>query len=371
MYNPMTWLRNARDVIHYYVSGVYHQMMTKLVFIWAQAIAFKVLIAVVPVIILLTGILGQVLRRSEPFMAVRTAIIEFLPGYQSEQLVTFLHSLQNAGGTLTILGAIGLFLTALTLFTTLRVVIASVFQEDWHQERSILVGYLFDARMVVQVGLLFILTLSLSTFNTVDAALLQRLGIDYEWIRLFWRGGIRLFGLLVPFLLTVTMFFQLFYFIPKPHPPKRCAMLGTFVTAVLWELAKNGFTVYASYVGTFNRYGGAGGDAGLIGLGNAFGLIIAFVFWAYFSGTVLIVGAIVALMSEKRLRHRERLSQAERTRRKLAERARRVPTSSDPDTPRSRETERTRPTHEDYAASAAPSEEDDSSTSSRSNLSMN
>ena len=358
MSTPTTWPQRVREVFHYYVGGLYHQMMTKLVFIWAQAIAFKVLIAVVPVIILLTGILGQVLRRSEPFMAVRRAIVEFLPQYESAQLVSFLHNLQSASGTLTILGTVGLFLTALTLYTTLRVVIASVFQEDWHQERGIMVGYMFDARMVVQVGLFFLLTLSLSTYNTVDAELLRQLGLDYEWIRVSWRRGIRLFGILVPFLLTLTMFFQLFYFIPKPHPPKRCALLGTFVTAVLWEIAKTGFTIYASYVGQFTRYQGAGADDGLAGLGSAFGLIIAFVFWAYFSGVVLIVGAIVALLSEKRLRNKQRLSQAERTRRKLAEQARKVPASSEQGDAPPQPPESTRkPTYEDYAAPTSSSEE--------------
>ncbi len=368
MFNPLTWLTHAREVAHYYLSGLYNQVMSKLVFIWAQAIAFKVLIAVVPVIILLTGILGQVLRRSEPFMAVRTAIVNFLPPYQSEQLVTFLHNLQDSSGALTIVGAIGLFLAALSLFTTLRVVIASVFQEDWHQRRSILGGYAFDARMVVQVGVLFLLTLSLSTFTRIDPTLLQQVGLDYEWIRAGWRSGIRLFSILVPFLLTVTMFFQLFYFIPKPHPPKRCALLGTFVTAVLWELAKNAFTLYASYVSQFTGYGSAA-EGSLAGLGNAFGLLIAFVLWAYFSGVVLIVGAIIALMSEKRLRHRQRLSQAERTRRKLAERARHGAPESQPGGQTRTHEHPPKPTQEDYAGSNASA--DGEEPPSRSHPTMN
>jgi membrane protein len=68
---------------------------------------------------------------------------------------------------------------------------------------------------------------------------------------------------------------------------------------VLWEAAKYAFTFYATRVGRF-EYGGEDSTP----IGDTFGVIIAFVFWVYYSGIVLLIGAVVALLHEKAHRAR-------------------------------------------------------------------
>jgi len=294
----LTYLTRLHETPRYYGSGLYRQLKKKNIFLWSQAIAFKVLITVVPVIILATGILGQVLQREKPFDTVATFIRNFLPPAQSDQLIAFLRSLSSAGDVFTIIGVLALLFSALTLFTTLRVVVGNIFQEEWHKTRSTLGGYLFDLRMVGQVGLLFLLSIGLTVavqaLGETVLDLTSRLGMLFirEWI-------VTMLALLVPFLITTVMFFQLFYFVPKPHPPSQSAVFGALFSAILWEGAKSGFTLYAQYIGRFERYSGeSGGDV----LGGTFGLIIAFVFWVYYSGIVLCLGGLMALLHEKRHR---------------------------------------------------------------------
>lgn len=304
----------------YYMTGLWRAANDKPIFLWAQAIAFKVLITVVPVVFLSVAVLGQILRYPQPFATVAGFIRDFLPGYRSEQLIAALDQLQGASGTLTIIGVGGVLFFTMTLFTTLRVVVSHVFQEEWHETRSVFGGYLFDLRMAGQVGLLFLLTISLTTglqflnnagYETLTTTL-RSLNLDNVWFQEGYRGLIRLGFYVLPFLLSVAMFFQLFYFIPKPHPPKRSAAVGALATAFLWELAKLAFSLYATRVGRFEQYEGAG-DATIGGIGQTFGLILAFVFWVYYSGVVLCVGAIVALLNEKRHRmSRKRLLTAEK-----------------------------------------------------------
>ena len=85
----------------YYVRGLAGELYERQVFLWAQAIAFKVLITVVPVIVLGTGLAASILRLERPFSSVETLIRDFLPAYQSDQIVVFLSQLQSASGTLT------------------------------------------------------------------------------------------------------------------------------------------------------------------------------------------------------------------------------------------------------------------------------
>ncbi|WP_456429642.1 YihY/virulence factor BrkB family protein [Rhodocaloribacter sp.] len=292
------WSR-AKETLKYYLGGLFQLLHQKDIFLWAQAIAFKVLVTIVPMVILITGILGQILRGESAFAAVSRFIRDFLPPTQSRQVIAFLEQFQNASGTLTFIGATALFLSAMTLFSTLRAVLANVFKEEWHDQRSILRGYLFDMRMVVQVGLFFFLsmalTFALQALNASGIEFLQKIGLDYVWLRTGWRHVFQWTGLILPFLLSTAMFFQLIYFNPKPRPPRRSAFLGALVTAVLWEVAKVGFAVYVAKVG---RFGGVGIAAG------TFGFVIAMVFWAYYSGIVLILGALVTLLHETRYRAR-------------------------------------------------------------------
>lgn len=298
-------LRRLGSSFRYYATGLYQLFDHKPAFLWAQAIAFKVLVTIVPMLVILTGVLGHILRRDQPFQAVSRFIREFLPPYQSDQLIQLLDQLQQASSTFTLIGSLGLLYAAVTLFTTLRSVLSQIFDEAWHQNRSVLRGYLFDMRMLVQVGLLFLLTFSLSlllhALNAAGLEWLQRLGLDYVWIREGWRRLIQMLGFLVPYGLSILMFWQLYYFTPKPRPPLRGALLGAVVAALLWEVAKTAFAFYAAQSAFFERYL----SNGLSALGYAFGLILAFGFWIYYSGVVFILGAFLVLLYEKRERLRE------------------------------------------------------------------
>lgn len=298
------WTR-VRRTTRYFIRGLYREITDKNLFLWAQAIAFKVLITIVPVLILATGLIGRLLRSEQPFQAIAKIIRDFLPPTQSEQIINFLADLHGASGTLTLIGAVGLFLSAVSLFITLRITVSNAFEKDWHVSRTLIGGYLFDVRMVIQVGLLFFLTIGLSfaARSVGPSTALGWLGLDYTWALEGWRRALHIAGLLTPFLITTIMFFQLYYFVPKPRPRKRSALIGALVTSVLWEGAKYGFTYYATYVG-FGDYA----DAGLTALSNAFGLIIAFVFWVYFSSIVFLLGAVIASLHEHwhRLREEQR-----------------------------------------------------------------
>lgn len=289
--------RELKKSSRYYLRGLYRELTEKNVFLWAQAIAFKVLVTIVPIVILATGLIGRFLKGTDSFVAVSEFIRQLLPPSQSQQILTFLERLSDASGTIVGVGGVGLFLSALSLFITLRISVSNAFEQDWHQERSLLRGYLFDARMVVQVGLLFILTVSLSVLlppffsGVVPGSISQ----TPQWLRWVWTNVARL---LLPLSITTAMFFQLYYLVPLPHPRKRSAFWGAIIAAFLWEIAKQAFTYYATYVGRFDRY--AQGSEGLDALGNTFGLIVAFVFWVYFSSIVLMLGAIVASLHEHR-----------------------------------------------------------------------
>ena len=301
-------LRHFLDATRYYLAGIWKRANEVPIFIWAQSIAFKVLVTILPLILIATGVFGLVLRQENPFDSVARYLRSFLPPGQSEGLVSLLYQLQESSQTITIFGAIFLLVTVVTLFSVLRYIVATAVG-DHHTYRPILGGYVFDLRMTLQVGLLFLLsfalTVSVTYISNESTQVLASWGFDPDVLKRGWGLVLRALTILVPYMISVLMFVQLYYFIPQPSPPSKSAFFGATVAAVLFELAKNGFTIYATYSGRFEQYvsdaaGESAGDAALGGLGGVFGLLLALVFWVYFSGLVLIIGAIMTGLHERR-----------------------------------------------------------------------
>ena len=306
--------RHARRAVgpaRYYGKGLVKVLMTDPIFLWAQAISFKTLVTLLPLLLLAAGVFGLVLRGEDSFTTVAEFLRTFVPAGQSDGLIELVFALQEASGQLTLVGAAVFLFTVVTLFATLRYVIGAAVGERRHRMRSVVGGYLFDLRMVAQVGTLFLLSLAItgaaSVIQTRSGAVAGSLGLDPALAEQAGGAVAQTLSFVVPYVLTVGMLVQLYYYVPRPRPPWRSALWGAAVGAVLFEAAKRGFAFYATYVADFDRYAAEGPDAGALGgLGGVFGLLLAFVFWVYFSGLILVVGASVAALHERR--HRPRIS---------------------------------------------------------------
>ena len=295
-------LTHLRADLRYYGLGLFHGIGRREVFLCAQAIAFKVLLAVVPILVLAIGLFGRVLRDEEPFGAMGEFIRTLLPPGRSERFIDFLGQVVDASGTLTLIGSVGLLISITTLFTSLRITIRKIFGEaGWAGRRKPWWGYLFDLRMAVQVGVCLVATIGLTVLLRSADHLSQPL-FGALFPGLPWSGeelaDMSRLGMLVPFLFTLLVFMQLYYFVPRPHPPWRSVCIGALLSAVLWDLAKQGFAFYVGNLGHVERYLTDETDLGP--LADTFGLVLLFVSWAYLSGLILGVGALVVDLHARR-----------------------------------------------------------------------
>lgn len=296
-------IRRGLSPLGIYLRGVYNRFREDDVFLWAGAIAFKALVTFIPVLVLITGMGGLILRRRLTFARVTAFIESFLPAYQTGQVVESIRQLALAASTVTIIGAVGLFVTAVTFFSTTRAVIGNIFKRE-SRSRPLWRAYLFDARMAVQISFFFLLSLGLTValraITPAGLEVLQQIAIDTSWAEYGWQKVIQSGGWLLPLVVTTAMFFQLFYFIPIPRPSWRSASLGAGVAGILWEIAKVGFAALAAQIGYAERYSAA--EEGIGSAALFFGLMIALLLWVYYSAIVLIVGAEVGAIYEERHR---------------------------------------------------------------------
>src|SRR5690606_8237197 len=198
----------ALSVPRYYVGGLIKRLFSSPVPIWCQAISFKVITTLLPLILLGVGVFGLVLRQPDPFLTVAGYLREFLPPAQSEQLIEMVGQLQRASGALTAVGAVFSLYTVLTLLGTVRYVVGQAIGRDRHRDRSLPAGHVVDLRMAVQVGLLFLLSVCLTCAvnpRSVQATAWGReVGLDPEYRQRGCATVLRGVTLVVPWLLSVA-----------------------------------------------------------------------------------------------------------------------------------------------------------------------
>ena len=248
----------------------------------AGAIAFNLVVALFPLLILGIGITGYVLSAlGDPTQAVVDLVTQNLPQASGTDLTGLVQSLtdgllQRRTGY-TIAGSVFLLWIATRLSGSLRVAMRETF--DIGSKRNPLHGKLFDT-VAVMIGFL-LLTLNLGV------TVLGATAVDFG-VSLFGLGGAtvsvaqRMLGLAVAFASIWALLVLAYRFLPARPIRWRTAAIAATFTAVGHESLKFGFSWYATDVA---NYGST--------LGNLATVAVLF-FWIYYESLVFILGGEVA-----------------------------------------------------------------------------
>lgn len=261
------------------------------VFFLAGGVAFNIVLATVPFVLLVISGLAYVLNRRVAFASaeVWSFIQTLLPPMDAasyEPLRALLESALSARGSLGIWSAIGFVWFAARLFGSLRTVLAEVF--DIETDRGIIGGKIFDLRITIISGTLLVTYFALSAYlaigRTRGTRLLDALGLPAEVI-----GQLEYaLGRLVAFVFVVSAFYGLFRYLPNRKIRWQQALVGALTTGVLFEIARNVYTILT------RRF-----DPGSLYTGTVYA-IVSIVFWVYYAALVFIIGGEVAQVHELR-----------------------------------------------------------------------
>lgn len=270
------------------VVGFLHRLWEKSfeddAFVMAAAVAFNLLLAVIPLIVLGVGVTGYVLSAqvSDPVRAIVSLIQENLPPIAGRDALTAIvqplaDGLLNQRRGLTIIGALVFGWLATRLVGTVRVVLREIF--DISQARGLLMGKLFDAWVVV-VGVFF-LTLNLGATISMQAAVQHGIGILGLGTPAMGFAD-RAFSQLVAFTSIWALFLFVYRYLPARRIPWRTSFVAATFSALLHECLKWGFSWYVTEAADFTTT-----------YGNLATVAVLF-FWIYYEATVFIVGGEVA-----------------------------------------------------------------------------
>jgi len=240
-------------------------------FFLSAGIAFNLLINLIPFILLLLALVGTVLYNDQEVLDyIHAYFRDVAPALDPKVTSNLMDVIQNRQ-IVGILGFVGLLWFSTWVFSSLRIALNIVFRTE--KSRRMLRGIAVDLLMILLVGILLLVSMILSSIGAFLPGYQGRIpvaiGPMIQWILKF----------LLPFSLTVCMFFLIYKIIPNRRVHLKSALQAALFAGLLWELAKHLFAWYVVHLAEYSIFYGS------------LSASIIFILWVYYSSTILIVGA--------------------------------------------------------------------------------
>jgi membrane protein len=257
--------------------------------VFAASLSFFGVLSLVPLLLVALAALGFLVK--DPHQAVlqlQHLVENLLPGakakqaaaqlLQQAQIENQLDTLMRARGITGIIGIASLVWAALQIVlnaaTSMNAAWGGEETRGWLKLRLIALGVLIGA------GALFLLSLLPSS----GPDFVRRLHIPWLGLPEHVPWYVDLAFTLVAVALNMTMFAVMYRFLPNAPVTWRQAFVGGAVAGALWEVAKQGFSLYLSRFANYDKmYGSLGG-------------LVILIVWIYYSAIVLLLGAQVAML---------------------------------------------------------------------------
>lgn len=271
--------RKIKSFVSYYYNGLIKRVDEHHVFLFAGGLAFSIFICIIPFVLIIFSVLGNLLDSSSVQFQINTLIETMIPYSQYSEFVKKIIfnrineviAYRNIAG---IIGGFGLLFAASSLFSSMRTILNKVYGVE--TDVNILIAKLRDFALVFMVIIIFfVTTISMPTIDLLR----QKAG---EWTAFgFLSNGIfsHLIFSLLSLLLIFIVFNVLYFTVPLRKLGRKATLMSALWAALLWEAAKQLFGYYLYNFAAFNRIYGA------------YALVVVVAFWIYYSSVVFIIGA--------------------------------------------------------------------------------
>lgn len=236
----------------------------------AAALSYYTLLSIFPLLLFLVAIASFFLQSENALRVVIGFFNEFLP--QSSTVIrSNLQEVTRVRGSITLVAAAGLLWSALGVFNNVQLGLNRVFRV--RRTRPLWRERLVSMAMVAGIGVLFVISFAITTYLRFIFHFRQpRNDIVFEIV-----------STIIAILLAAIVFAVLYRFVPyDPTIRWRNVLLGAFIAAPLWEVAKIGFVWYLTNVNQLNLVYGS------------IGAVIALMLWGYVTWVIVLYCAEVA-----------------------------------------------------------------------------
>lgn len=251
-------------------------------FFLAAGLSFYFLSCVVPMLFLLISVAGYVLTSETVAGVVLHQLAAVVPVYRQEmsELLSQIIATRKVSG---LVGTATLLLFSTQLFAALRLALNTVFQVK--RGRGVVRDLARDIVMVFVMGALFIATIGVTeVVEWFRVFVAQPAQMPRRWVRWIQIGA--------SIASNSALLCIAYRYFPSRTIMVRAALAGAVLASGLWELARQVFRWYIVSFGVFDRIYGP------------LAALVALSMFAYYTGTVFMMGAEYAGALETRWRSR-------------------------------------------------------------------
>jgi len=288
-YISLSYYRKVIEFIKFYFGGLLHRLDDHHVFLSGGGIAFSLMLSVIPFVLIIFSVLGNIIDITTIEEQVNTLIDALIPyneaaTYTKKFILTRIPEVIQYKTLAGYIGIFGLLFTSTWIFSSMRTILNKIFGVT--DDKNALIAMLRDFGMVI-ILLFFIslLTFVLPMLNLIIGAadkikLLEPFQIsDFSDILLS----------VVSLALIFLLFFVSYYLIPYEKLGKKVPAVAAFWATLLWEIMRNIFGYYVYQFLSANKIYGA------------FILIIVIIFWIFYSSILFIIGAEIGQLYRERM----------------------------------------------------------------------
>ncbi|MGH7654495.1 MAG: YihY/virulence factor BrkB family protein, partial [Gemmatimonadaceae bacterium] len=271
-------------------------------FFLAGGVAFSIILAGVPFFLLLASWVGYALNKSAD--ASSGAAVDFIQNLfpaawsgTGSLIDPLMHDVVRTRGTAGALGAIAFIWFSTRLFGSMRSVLLHVFEVP--RGHGMVWGKLFDALLTVAATGLIVIWVAVSAYLALarsnGVALLSEWGLHPEQVM---RPLTYVIGRVIAFVLLGGLFTVLYKLLPNRRVRWEQAAVGGVTSAVLFEIARNGFSFVMHRFDPVSWYTGS------------LAAVIVVMFWVYYAALIFVLGGELSQVYEAR--HLKRMAKTTR-----------------------------------------------------------
>ena len=238
----------------------------------ASGLAFYTALALIPALLLLTGVLGLAIGGSQEAHRFITGFLASLVPDQAERVLAEVGALTRHPGTAGALNVLVLAWSVTPLVSALRASIGTIFMEPDH--RAIWITKLLDLAAAMA---------ALTALAALAAASVLRPVLNRAL-----PGQLPSLGFLLPFAVTTGLVLGVHYLFSPKAVRLSHRLAGALATACLWFLLRPAFTLFLAYNPSYG-----------LAFGSFKSLFLILV-WIYVSMAILLLGVEVAAACHRR-----------------------------------------------------------------------
>ena len=239
----------------------------------AAGVAYYAILSMVPLMVGLIALLGMFLKSE----SVQAELFDFFRIYlpaSTDELEANIEGISELRGALGILSILGLFWTASAIFGAITRAVNRAW--DVHRDRPFYIAKLRNMGMAMGVGLLFILSVSLTgAIQTLGGMDLPGVGR----LTFLENDGLKIITRVLPFLFSLSIFMLIYKYLPNTVIHWKYVWPGALLAAVSFEIIKSTFVFYLDNFANYEKVYGS------------LGSVVALLVWIYISSLILIIGA--------------------------------------------------------------------------------